>query len=39
MALKVEGVVDRGMHTEEALGRPNRFESLHLALSSPDDTR
>jgi hypothetical protein len=35
MALKVEGVVDRGMHTEEALGRPSRFESLHFALSSP----
>jgi hypothetical protein len=35
MALKVEGVVDRGMHAEEALGRSSRFESLHLALSSP----
>jgi hypothetical protein len=35
MALKVEGVVDRGMHTEEALGRSSRFEALHLALSSP----
>jgi hypothetical protein len=35
MALKVEGVVDRGMHAEEALGRSSRFEPLHLALSSP----
>ena len=35
MALKVEGVVDRGMHVEEALGRSSRFETLHLALSSP----
>jgi hypothetical protein len=35
MALKVEGVMDRGMHAEEALGRPSRFEPLHLALSSP----
>jgi hypothetical protein len=35
MALKVEGVVDGGMHAEEALGRSSRFEPLHLALSSP----
>src|ERR1700740_253180 len=35
MALKVEGVVDRGMHAEEALGRARRFEALHFALSSP----
>ena len=35
MALKVERVVDRGMHAEEALGRSSRFEPLHLALSSP----
>jgi hypothetical protein len=35
MALKVEGVVDRSMHVEEALGRSSRFEPLHLALSSP----
>jgi hypothetical protein len=34
MALKVEGIVDRGMHVEEALGRSSRFEPLHLALSS-----
>jgi hypothetical protein len=32
MALKVEGVVDGGMHAEEALGRSSRFEPLHLAL-------
>ena len=35
MALKVEGVMDRGMHAEEALGRSSRFEALHFALSSP----
>ena len=36
MALKIEGVVDRGgMHVEEALSRSSRFEPLHLALSSP----
>ena len=35
MALKVEGVVDRGMHAEEVLGGSSRFEPLHLALSSP----
>ena len=39
MALKVEGVVDRSMHAEEALGRSSRFESLHLALSSPSAVR
>jgi hypothetical protein len=35
MALKVEGVVNRGMHAEEALSGSSRFEPLHLALSSP----
>ena len=35
VALKVEGVVDRTMHVEEALGGSSRFEPLHLALSSP----
>jgi hypothetical protein len=35
MALKVECVVDCGMHAEETLGRSSRFEPLHLALSSP----
>jgi len=34
MALKVEGVVDGGMHAEKALGRSSRLEALHLALSS-----
>jgi hypothetical protein len=34
MALKVEVIVDSGMHAEEALGGSSRFESLHLALSS-----
>jgi hypothetical protein len=36
MALNVEGVMDRGMHAKEALGRSSRFEALHFALSSPD---
>jgi hypothetical protein len=31
MALKIEGVVNRGMHGEEALDRSSRFEPLHLA--------
>ena len=35
MALKIEGVVDRSMHAEEALGGSSRFEPLHLAFSSP----
>jgi len=35
MALKIEGVVDRGMHAEEALSGSSRFEPLHLAFSSP----
>jgi hypothetical protein len=35
MALKAEGIVDGGMHAEEALGGSSRFEPLHLALSSP----
>jgi hypothetical protein len=34
MALKVEGVVDRSMDAEEALGGSSRLEPLHLALSS-----
>jgi hypothetical protein len=34
MALKVEVIVDSGMHAEEALGGSSRFEPLHLALSS-----
>jgi hypothetical protein len=35
MTLEIEGVVDRGMHAEEALGRSSRFEPLDLAFSSP----
>jgi hypothetical protein len=35
MALKVEGVVNRGMHAEEALSGSSRFEPPHLALPSP----
>ena len=35
MTLKVKGVVDRGMHAEEALCRSSRFEPLHLALPPP----
>ena len=34
MALKVEVIVDSGMHAEEALGGSSRFEPRHLALSS-----
>jgi hypothetical protein len=34
MALKVEGVVYGGVHAEEPLSGSNRFEALHLALSS-----
>ena len=33
MALKIEGTVDGGMHTQEALRGARRLESLHLALS------
>ena len=35
MALEVEGVVNGGMHAEEALSGSSRFEPLHLAFSSP----
>jgi hypothetical protein len=34
MALQVEGVVDGGVHAEEALGGASRFEALQLALAS-----
>jgi hypothetical protein len=34
MPLKVECVVDSGVHTEEALGGARRFEALQLALPS-----
>jgi hypothetical protein len=34
MPLKVEIIVDGGMHGQEALGRSSRFEALHLVLSS-----
>jgi hypothetical protein len=34
MALKVEGILDGGMHVQKALGGSSRFEALHLALSS-----
>jgi hypothetical protein len=34
MALKVEGIMDGGMHAEKALGGSSRFEPLHFALSS-----
>jgi hypothetical protein len=37
MALKVERVVDGGVHTEKALGGCGRFEPLHLALSPSRD--
>jgi hypothetical protein len=35
MALKIAGVMDHGMHAEEALSGSSRFEPRHLALSSP----
>ena len=34
MALKIEGIVDYGMHAQETLGGSRRFEPPHLALSS-----
>ena len=34
MALQIEGVVDRSVDREKALGRRRRFEALHLPLSS-----
>jgi hypothetical protein len=34
MALKVEGVVDGGVHAEKPLGGASRLERLHFALSS-----
>ena len=34
MALKVEGVVDGGVHAEKPLGGASRLEPLHFALSS-----
>ena len=33
VALKVESVVDRGLHVQETLGGFGRFEALQLALS------
>jgi hypothetical protein len=33
MALKVEGVVDGGVHAEKPLGGASRFEPLHFVLS------
>src|SRR6516225_10373460 len=34
MALKVEGVVDGGVHAEKPLGGASRLEALHFVLSS-----
>ncbi len=34
MALKVEGVVNGGVHAEEALGGSSRLEALHFAFAS-----
>jgi hypothetical protein len=34
MALRVEGVVDGGVHAEETQGGASRLEPLHFALSS-----
>jgi hypothetical protein len=36
MTLKVEGVVNRTVHAEEALGGSSRLEPLQLALASSD---
>ena len=36
MTLQVEGVVNRSVHAEEALGRSRRLEPLQLALASAD---
>jgi hypothetical protein len=33
MALKVKGIVDGGMHAEEALGGSGRLEALHFTLA------
>ena len=34
ITLKIESVMDGGMHAKEAVGGSSRFEALHLALSS-----
>jgi hypothetical protein len=36
VALQIEGIVDGGVHTEEALGGSSRLEPLQLALASSD---
>jgi hypothetical protein len=36
MALNVDGVVNGGVHRDEALGGSRRLETLHLALPSAD---
>ena len=36
MALKVEGIVNRTVHAEEALGGSSRLEPLQLALAPSD---
>ena len=33
VSLKIELVVDGGMHAQEPLSRDRRFEALHLALA------
>jgi hypothetical protein len=37
MALKVERVMDGGMHSEKALSRASRLEPLHFPLSPSHD--
>jgi hypothetical protein len=37
MALKVEGIVDGGMHAEEVLAGSGRFETSHVTLA-PSNT-
>ena len=36
MALQIEGIVDGGVHAEEALGGSSRLEPLQLALAALD---
>ena len=36
VALQIEGIVDGGVHTDEALGGSSRLEPLQLALASSD---
>ena len=37
MALKIERVMDGGVHTQKALGRASRLEPLHFTLAASHD--